>query len=274
MKEQSLQIPFRARETDVVLEEVHHAQGLDDVIQDDEFRTDAERAADFLATEAAIDQSSEVLEIGAGGESMLVHLAERFGCCGEAVFHSEEYVDFAREILCHRRRRLGIDFRWAPADRLPYPEAGFTHVVGRNAMCGMPDGDRVRAEIYRVLRPWGILACTDFVQSRAEMSPAVRQAVCERLGWPGGPSLPEYRTALERAGFETVLSRDLGDDLVRRFRARAETLRERAERTADPVDRQRILRLASSCALVQAAVEDGEIGWALFIAHKPESGIH
>ncbi|WFE65730.1 class I SAM-dependent methyltransferase [Micromonospora sp. WMMD714] len=236
---------------------------------DTDYPAAADRTSDLLATEAGIDASATVLDVGCGCGNFLLRLAERTGCRGEGVDLSIERVRFALGKLTERGDGLPVAFRHGSATALPYDDGGFSHVVSQDALFLVPDKARSHAEMYRVLAPGGTLAVTDFLQPVAEIGEAARRHVYDRVRWSSGYSLDGYREALTAAGFEVTVARSLDTHIRQTYRVLGETARQRAAATDDEAARQWILGFAASCDEIQAAIDRGEFGWGMFVARKP-----
>ncbi|MEV6035639.1 class I SAM-dependent methyltransferase [Nonomuraea sp. NPDC052116] len=237
----------------------------------DDYRTTVEQTAAFLAAEAGIDGSSTVLEVGDDCECLLVHLAQWFGCRGEGIFESEEYVRFAQDLCTNQRQRLDVGFRRASVLRLPYEPGSFSHVVSHGALHKAPDMPRSYAEIRRVLRSGGIFAFSDFYRPRTRISERTRTEVYEKFGWNDGYTLLEYHSALAEAGFEISSVVNVTGFLRRTFQGNAEAARARAGQMADAAARDKMLAFSASCEEVQAAIDRGEVGWAIVVVRKRDA---
>ncbi|MGC5012147.1 class I SAM-dependent methyltransferase [Streptosporangium sp. DT93] len=237
---------------------------------DDDYRAAAERTSEILAADAMIDGSSYVLDAGCGCGNFLLHLAGRFGCRGEGLDLSAERVTFAQEAL---RTRGGLDltFRQGSVTRMPYEEGTFSHVVSQDALCLVPDKATSHTEIHRVLRPGGIFAFSDFLQPKEEVGERARKHVYDRVRWNGGFSFVGYQAALERAGFEILLARNLESHIRQTYRVLGKTAAERAEATTDTAAREWMLAFSESCAEIQIAIDEGEFGWGMFVARRPHT---
>ncbi|MEU6999757.1 methyltransferase domain-containing protein [Nonomuraea sp. NPDC046570] len=233
---------------------------------DRDYRAAAERTSDLMAAEAGIDGSSRVLDVGCGCGNFLIHLARRYGCRGEGLDLSLERIKFAQQIA---DPGLGIEFRHGSATDMPYPDGGFSHVVSQDALFLVPDKPRSHAEIHRVLRPGGLFAFSDFLQPKKEIGERARRHVYDRVRWSSGYSLVEYQSALEQAGFEIVLARNLESHIRQTYRVLGVTARERAETTEEAAARDWMLAFAESCDEIQIAIDQGEFGWGIFVARKP-----
>ncbi|WP_214322497.1 class I SAM-dependent methyltransferase [Nonomuraea sediminis] len=234
---------------------------------DQDYRAAAERTSQIMAAEAGIDASSHVLDVGCGCGNFLIHLVTRHGCKGEGLDLSLERIKFARTLA---DPRLGIEFSHGSATAMPYPEGTFSHVVSQDALFLVPDKPRSHAEVLRVLRPGGIFAFSDFLQPAEEIGERARRHVYDRVKWSSGYSLVGYQTALERAGFEILLARNLESHIRQTYRVLGAMARERAETTQDPAAKDWILAFAESCGEIQVAIDQGEFGWGVFVARKPQ----
>jgi sarcosine/dimethylglycine N-methyltransferase len=233
---------------------------------DDDYQAASERTSDRLAADAGIDGSSVVLDVGCGCGNFLIHLAGRFGCRGSGLDLSRERIAFARRAA---QGQAGIDFRHGSASQMPYPAASFSHVVSQDALFLVPDKPRTHAEVLRVLRPGGTFAFSDFLQPKPEISAQARTHVYDRVRWSSGYSLAGYRAALERAGFEVVLARDLGRHLRQTYGVLGKVAQQRAETVADPAARDWMTAFSLSCDEIQIAIDADEFGWGMFVARKP-----
>jgi sarcosine/dimethylglycine N-methyltransferase len=237
---------------------------------DDDYRAAAERTSDVLASEAGIDHSSLVLDVGCGCGNFLIQLARQFDCAGEGLDLSSERIKVARRNLAteNERSRLSIDFRHGSATQLPYESGSFSHVVSQDALFLVPDKPRSHAEIHRVLAPGGVFAFSDFLQPRREIGERARKHVYDRVRWSSGYSLVGYQSALEQAGFEIIGARNLQSQIRQTYRVLGQTALERAETTSDAAARDWILAFSESCAEIEVAIDQGEFGWGIFAARK------
>lgn len=244
--------------------------GCFDGDSDDDYRAAAERTSVMLAAEAGITGSSAVLDVGCGCGNFLIYLGQRFGCRGEGLDLSMERIKVAeRNLAAAPQTRLELGFTCGSATLLPYDSDSFSHVVSQDALFLIPDKARSHAEIYRVLAPGGIFACSDFLQPRPEIGERARRHVYDRVRWSGGYSLTGYQAALEEAGFEIILARDLENHLKQTYRVLGSMAGQRAATVSDPAARDWIEAFADSCAEIQVAIDQGEFGWGIFVARKP-----
>ncbi len=256
-------------DSDGVLHTGYFANDTDDTDDSaDDYRAASDRTSEIVAADAGLDSSSYVLDVGCGCGNFLLGIARRVGCSGVGLDLSEERVKFAREKLSGEPA-LDVRFDHASATEMPYPDNEFSHVVSQDALCLVPDKPRSHAEMFRVLRPGGVLAFSDFLQPKPEVGERARTHVYDRVRWNGGYSFLGYQQALTDAGFELVLARNLADHLRQTYRVLGRTAQETARTTKDTAERDWMLAFSVSCKEIQVAIADGEFGWGIFVARKP-----
>ena len=238
-------------------------------MDDDDYRAAAQRTSDVLASDAGIDASSYVLDVGCGCGNFLIDLAERLGCRGEGLDLSLERINFARRQLRDDRASLPVNFSHGSATAMPYEDNTFSHVVSQDALFLVPDKAKTQSEVLRVLRPGGIFAFSDFLQPRPDISERGRIHVYDRVRWNDGYSYLGYQQALQDAGFELVLARNLLTQIRQTYRVIGRMATARAAVSTDQAARDWILAFAESCGEIELAIDRGEFGWGMFLARKP-----
>ena len=95
---------------------------------------------------------SRVLDVAAGNGNASLAAARRF-----CEVTSTDYVPALLELGRKRAEgdRLGIQFREADAEQLPFPDASFDVVLSTFGVMFTPDQDKAAAELMRVCRPGG-----------------------------------------------------------------------------------------------------------------------
>jgi sarcosine/dimethylglycine N-methyltransferase len=234
---------------------------------DENYQAAATRTSDLLAAEAGIEASASVLDVGCGCGNFLFHLAATAGCQGTGLDLSIERIKFARQRL-GELDGTGIEFVHGSATAMPFEDASFSHVVSQDALFLVPDKPVSHAEIYRVLRPGGLFAFSDFLQPRPEIGSRARKHVYDRVRWSGGYSLVEYAQALTKAGFDIMLARNLDSHIRQTYRVLGKTALARAQTTRDQAASAWMAAFAESCREIQIAIDNGEFGWGIFVARK------
>jgi demethylmenaquinone methyltransferase/2-methoxy-6-polyprenyl-1,4-benzoquinol methylase len=106
-----------------------------------------ERAADL----AALGPGDRALDVACGTGDLAVELARRVGGAGKVVGS-----DFSEAMLERARQKSGdVQWEWANALELPYPDGGFDAATVGFGARNFSDLDRGLAEMARVVRPGG-----------------------------------------------------------------------------------------------------------------------
>lgn len=158
-----------------------------------------EYATNRLAVEALeLAPDAVILDIGCGTGSALRHLADRVprGTL-VGVDPISRMIEIAEERARAHPQGHRIEFREAPAERLPFDAATADWVFAFDSIDHWRDREAGLAEVRRVLGPGG------------------RFAVVKDGGLPGGATArQELARELRRAGFEVLHERGLTEDDV------------------------------------------------------------
>ena len=115
------------------------------------------RIADPFLTFAGVQTGQRVLDVGCGTGTITFALAQR-GCTAVGVDASEAYLAGA-----HRRRpHAAITYEHGDARELAYATGSFDASVSMLAIDVIPQPEKVAAEMRRVTRPGGVVACGTF----------------------------------------------------------------------------------------------------------------
>jgi ubiquinone/menaquinone biosynthesis C-methylase UbiE len=225
-------------------------------------------ANDALAQAAAIGEGSRVADFCAGLGGPARYMAWRYGADVTGVDLTPARVAGAAELtalvgLSERVRVVEGD-----VTRAPLPDGDFDAVVSQEAFLHVPDKGQAIREAFRVLRPGGRLAFTDWVAHRP------LGAEDAELFWQGQAvrnlqSVADYRGLIEAAGFTHAGTTDLSADWAEILRKRLQmyqTLREETRAAGAPSGHDAFYR--SYVRLVEL-VGAGHLGGARFTAEKP-----
>lgn len=163
---------------------------------------------------AALREGEVVVDLGCGGGMDVFLAARKVGATGRVIG-----IDMTAEMLERARagqQKLGlnnVEFFQTTIDRLPLPDNSVDCVISNCVINLVPDKLAVFREILRVLKPGGRVALSD-IALKQELPDGVKQSIEAYVGCIAGAILiHEYRSLMERAGFQSVVVTDTGSDL-------------------------------------------------------------
>ncbi len=154
---------------------------------------------------AGLKEGQTVLDLGSGGGIDVFISAQAVGATGKAIG-----VDATPEMVWRARKAArdmnatNVEFRLGEIECMPV-ESETVDVTISNCVINLsPDKDKVFGEIFRVLKPGGIVAVSDMVTTE-DLACDEREMLRTWAGCIGGAiSLDEYVKKLTAAGFLDV----------------------------------------------------------------------
>ena len=125
-----------------------------------------------------LDKNMTVLEIACGTGQLSSLLADKVA--------SWNATDFSEKMISQSKKQStikNISFSVEDATNLSYKENSFDAVLIANALHIMPDPDLALAEIYRVLKPNGLLFAPTFIYEDNAKVPTIKLFFMNRLGY-------------------------------------------------------------------------------------------
>ncbi|CAH2400225.1 class I SAM-dependent methyltransferase [Mesorhizobium escarrei] len=151
-----------------------------------------------------------ILDIGCGSGGITLHLLERHGAAHVTGFDVERpVIEAARQRAAARGLSDRANFVQTPPGPLPFTDASFDVVFSKDALLHVSDKDALFAEIFRILKPGGVFAASNWMISHdGEPSPDMKVYVAaEGLSFAMA-SPARYAAAMRRAGFADVTVQD------------------------------------------------------------------
>jgi phosphoethanolamine N-methyltransferase len=151
-----------------------------------------------------------LLDVGCGAGGVTLHLLEAHALATATGFDVElPVIEAARRHAAERNLSNRASFVQAAPGRLPFADNSFDVVFSKDALLHVPDKDVLFADIYRVLKPGGVFAASNWMISHdGEPSPEMKAYIAaEGLSFAMA-SPARYAEAMRRAGFTGIEKRD------------------------------------------------------------------
>ena len=126
-------------------------------------------------------------------------------------------VDFTEHVLERARQRCKeegmcdrLQFKLADVMDTGLPAGKVDFVWGEDAWCYVEDKERLIAEAARLVKPGGLIAFTDWIETSKAMSVAEAERFLRFMKFPNIESLAGYTCLLEKNGCQVSCAEDTG----------------------------------------------------------------
>ncbi|MCS6782538.1 MAG: methyltransferase domain-containing protein [Gloeomargarita sp. SKYBB_i_bin120] len=158
-------------------------------------------AIDHAIERLGITAQSHVLDIGAGVGGTARYLAERVGCQVTGLELQPCLCQMAVELT--ERTGLADRVRFLQGDVLQGVPGQYDAWLSLLVFLHIPDRHRLFAQCAAVLKPGGRFYIEDYVQLQP-LTPRERETLAQMVACPTLPTLEQYQTHLQQAGFAQI----------------------------------------------------------------------
>jgi sarcosine/dimethylglycine N-methyltransferase len=260
--------------TQIILAKLKSSRGhLNGVAPEELFPHDQDHyggldANDALAERACIGNGTRVVDFCAGLGGPARYLAHRYGADVTGIELTPTRVAGAQELT----RLAGLQQRVRVIEgnvlQVPLPDASFDVVISQEALLHVPDKQRTLLEAFRILKPEGRIAFTDWVAHRP-LSASDKQLIWQGMAVADLYSLQTYAALIRSAGFTVCSVEDLTADwgvILKQRLAMYQKLRAEAREANTPAGHDAFYE---SYVRFVDLVNDAVLGGGRFVGEKP-----
>eukprot|EP00906_Rhabdomonas_costata_P033237 RCo046837 len=168
----------------------------------------------YLAHKIGIKPGMKVLDVGCGVGGPMRAIARFTGAHVTGLNNNEYQIKRGRVAVERENLQKFCDFQKGDFMKMPFPDNHFDAVYAIEATCHAPDKAGVYSEMFRVLKPGGVMGVYDWAMTdNYNSSDSLHRAI--KLGIEHGDSLPDLPhvsaipESMEKAGFEVIEHFDL-----------------------------------------------------------------
>ena len=250
--------------------EVYDGSGgiLWEMLMGEQIHVGGEQETDILAQKAGVGPKSHLLDVCSALGGPARHLAKTYGCRVTGLDATRRM----HEEAIRRTRQAGLDdrvgFIFGNALDMPFPANTFDVVWGQDAWCYITDKNRLIGECARVMKPGGILAFTDWLETGA-MSRDEWDALHTFMVFPYMETLEGYASLAESAGLTVIGQEDLTPDFARNVQMYLDDVQNRFRQgIVDSYGREMFDEVERGITLWRNASAAGKVGRGRIIARK------
>ncbi len=185
-----------------------------EMLMGEQIHVGGEKETDILAEKAGINENSAIIDVCSALGGPARYLVKKYGCKVTGLDATQKMIDEAIKRTEKEGLSQRISYKLGNALDMPFKSREFDVVWGQDAWCYVSDKDRLISEAYRVLKPKGIIAFTDWIQV-GNMSDQEWNDLNVFMAFPYMETLDGYEKILKDMGFEIIEIEDLSEDFAR-----------------------------------------------------------
>ncbi|MGA9048370.1 MAG: methyltransferase domain-containing protein [Dehalococcoidia bacterium] len=167
----------------------------------------------ILADKAKIGKGTHVLDVCCALGGPARHLAKDYGCNVTGLDATAKMLDEATVRTAKEGLSSLVTYKLGSALDMPFKASTFDVVWGQDAWCYVNDKSRLLSEAFRVLKPHGTIAFTDWLQV-GNMTEKEWSDLNSFMMFPYMETLAGYTQELKKLGFTVLEAEDLSRDFA------------------------------------------------------------
>lgn len=250
--------------------EVYDGPGgiLWEMLMGEQIHVGAEGETDILAVKAGIGKETHVLDVCSALGGPARYLARKYGCWVTGLDATHRMHDEA----IRRTREAGLEERieyiLGNALDMPFVADTFDVVWGQDAWCYITDKERLIEECARVVKPGGIVAFTDWIET-GPMGKEEWEALHTFMVFPYMETLDGYASLAKAAGLTVVEKEDLSAEFPLYIQGYLDKVQhEFRQGIIDTYGQEMYDEVVKGITLWRDASREGKVGRGRIIARK------
>ena len=227
---------------------------------------------DLLAKKIGIDKARQnitLLDICSALGGPARHLAEKYGINVVGLDITPEMVIEAKKRTEGKSYGSKIEYRIGSGLDIPAHLNSFEVVWGQDAWCYIRDKVRLIEETWRVLKPGGILAFTDWIWGSVSVSEEESDILMEFMVFPDLQTINGYTEIIESVGYKIVEKQDLQEDFAKHMDTYVKTLQNAKQDIEAGFSAELYASAEEGVLAWQKAAHEKKVGRGLWVAKKP-----
>ena len=184
-----------------------------EMLMGEQIHVGGEKETEILAAKAHLRRGSTVLDVCSALGGPARYLAKSYGCLVTGLDATPKMVEEAVRRTKQQGLSKQITYRLGNALDMPFKTGTFDVVWGQDAWCYITDKDRLLQESFRVMKPGGVIAFTDWLQV-GTMTESEWVDLNSFMAFPYMETLEGYTTELKKLGFRILEAEDLSVDFA------------------------------------------------------------
>jgi len=239
-----------------------------EILMGEQIHVGAEVQTDIMAKKAGITRNTRVLDVCSALGGPARHLARKFGCKVTGLDATMKMVNEAtnrteKEGLTHL-----VTYKLGNALDMPFKSSTFDIVWGQDAWCYVTDKERLIMEAQRVLKPGGIVAFTDWIQT-GNMTDREWEDLNSFMAFPYMETLAGYEQILKQNDFVITEKEDMTPDFAKYCHIYHDRVRnELKDAIISQYSAEMFKAADNGLALWVKAADERKAGWGRMIGRK------
>ncbi len=185
-----------------------------EMLMGEQVHAGGEKETTILAERAGIRKNTTVLDVCSALGGPARQLARTYGCKVTGLDATPKMVDEAIARTAKEGLTSLVTYQLGTGLDMPFKAATFDVVWGQDAWCYVTDKERLLSEVCRVLKPRGIIAFTDWLQT-GDMTEKEWSDLNGFMAFPYLETMAGYKEMLTKLGCAIKETEDVSRDFAR-----------------------------------------------------------